>query len=762
MSHELFSLPVAIRNFEIASSYLPDMSAPSKEQNQKTLNLTLGNSYFLWAPILFILLLYGLSTVDLSKRLEYLSLNARMELRQTLHPAKPHPDLFFLAIDDGSIETIGRWPWDRNTHASLITLLGLSPPKVFTWDIIFSEPQAAYDTEFIQSIMTANYLVVTGAEGNLSTNPEEIERTPDLTQFNRTKAIPLDNISGDFTGITNYNVGFFPIKGLRNSSFFGFVNSDPGVDGVRRHAQLIVPLKCQYYPNLALQSLLIYWNASPEQVYVELGRAITIKLESGDKTIPIDHQARLLMNQRFESSDFISNKQASGYDYLLYILNEHFVNQNPDIEVPDLKNKILLVGQTATALTDLGPSPFLPRSPLCLTHLNVMHNILEDDYMSKPPTWIGWLGVLLLASITVYICEKTPFVISIVIFAATLSVIIGAAILLFTQFSIWTPLVGPALGFTFIHIGSVTKRVFEEQRARQQIRATFSSYLAPGVMEQILSSEQGLELGGKEKSVSILFSDIRDFTSISEHMDVTDLVNRLNEYLTAMVECVGQQKGTLHKFIGDAIMAVWGDVDIISAGVEEDAKRSVRACLAMRQRLVELNAKWENQGLEPFRMGMGINHGNVVVGNIGAPQRTEFTVIGDAVNLASRIEGITKQFRTDFMIGQSVADMVSDEFLLQTAGLIRVKGRTQPERVYFVIGELSAASYQTQQRYYQYEQAFYLYLQRNFQEASEFFQQYLENDPDSHLGQLYLEDCLQYLNEPPSNDWDGVHIFKTK
>ena len=312
-------------------------------------------------------------------------------------------------------------------------------------------------------------------------------------------------------------------------------------------------------------------------------------------------------------------------------------------------------------------------------------------------------------------------------------------------------------------VADITQRKAAEVNRQQEISSIFGSYISPAVMDQILNNPEGIKLGGVEKPVSILFSDISDFSDFSETMmrKEQELVRQLNEYFERMVGCILRHDGTLHKYVGDAIMAAWGDV--VSRNPKSDAKNAVRAALAMRRELVELNRARVRAGIPPWRVKVGINHGNVVVGNIGATQRREFTVIGNAVNVANRLEGVAKHFGTDLAIGESVRAFLGDEFLLRSLGLIRVKGQTKPIRVYEVFDEASNTDVADSLDWLEiYEEGFNLYAHRRFAEAARRFEKCLETTPGDLCAQEYLRESRVLSNNPPPDDWTGERTLDSK
>jgi adenylate cyclase len=269
---------------------------------------------------------------------------------------------------------------------------------------------------------------------------------------------------------------------------------------------------------------------------------------------------------------------------------------------------------------------------------------------------------------------------------------------------------------------------------------------------------------GSRKPVTVLFSDLVGFTSLSEKADPVSLVKQLNEYLSGMVGHVFENGGTLDKFIGDAIMAVWGNVK--SQGVDQDAKAAVRTALGMRRELHRLNAGWAGDGRTPLGFGVGINHGEAVIGNIGSyepHERLDPTVIGDSVNLASRLEALTRAYSVDILIGPTAAELVADEFYLRSVARVQVKGKTKPVDVFTLIGARSDSVDPELLKWIEsYEEGITRFRERSFTQAKILFSQFLEFYPDDFLAKMYLERALEYEQQPPDDAWNAVEVFKKK
>jgi len=248
---------------------------------------------------------------------------------------------------------------------------------------------------------------------------------------------------------------------------------------------------------------------------------------------------------------------------------------------------------------------------------------------------------------------------------------------------------------------------------------------------------------------------------MTESADPERLVAQLNEYLSRMTAAVFENNGTLDKFIGDAVMAVWGNVS--SRGVAEDAKSCARAALAMRRELQWLNQKWKADKFPPFAIGLGINHGDVFVGNIGSQEKADPTVIGDAVNLASRLEALTRTYPVDILVGARASELIRDEFHLRSVALVQVKGKTRPVEIFTLIAEKKdARDREFLERLETYEAGFRKFRERDFRQAKILFSQFLEFYPDDALAKMYLERALEYEEQPPDAAWNAVEVFKKK
>jgi adenylate cyclase len=302
-----------------------------------------------------------------------------------------------------------------------------------------------------------------------------------------------------------------------------------------------------------------------------------------------------------------------------------------------------------------------------------------------------------------------------------------------------------------------------ERMEKLRTRRTLERYVSKNLVKEILENPGGYynSLKGSRIPATILFSDIVGFTTLSEKADEKELVRQLNEYLTAMTDVVFKNDGTLDKFIGDGIMAVWGNVK--SQGVAKDAKAAAQAALGMRRELLRLNNAWKTEGRMTLGMGVGINHGDVLAGNIGSQDRADLTVIGNAVNLAARLEGLTRVYGVDILVGTAAADLIRDEFHLRSVARAQVKGKTEPVDVFAIVEARTAALDQELLIWLEtYEEGIRKFRDRDFTQAKILFSRFLEFYPEDSLAKMYLERSLEYEQAPPDEAWNAVEVFERK
>jgi len=723
--------------------------------------------YHLLAPVIMLGLVALFQQTRLAQLLEYGTVNLRFQVRAPFDPPAD-PRLVLVGIDQQSLDKFGRWPWPRTEIAKFLTTLAQSNlnPHTVAFDVMYTEKSS--DPTVDEALgNTAGLLpsVITGALSvDPSGDPVVQKEAEEKTQIDLQKVgltLPFTQIHGDAGKIRGSPIATLPVEPVRRQSLFGFVNDEASpVDDIRHTIPLLIRINDKVYPSLALQMLCQMLNVDADKVEVNIGQNAILRNSSGKSwTIPINEQGEYLINYRRNNS----------FHNLSFGLFSSALDDNVNNGVPlpsacNIEKKTLLIGEVATALTDLGPTPLQSQSPLVYTHLNVINNVLRNDYLRLVPLdWIV-IGWALVTWLTLIDLRKAPIFWTIFLPIAVVVFYTAFAFAIFWAWSLQIALAWPILSYGVVNFGAVVLRWREEQHGKQQLKQLFSKMLSPEVMNHLLDHPANLNLGGSSREVTILFSDIRDYTKISENMGNEELVQQLNNYFERMVACVQENRGTFHKFIGDAVMSVWGDIVAVSLGTEEDARNAVRSALMMRRKLRELNQERQAEGLLPLRIGIGLNHGEVLVGQIGAASRSEFTVMGDPVNVASRLEGMTKSFHTDLAIGESVRLLLGDGFLVRRLGLIQLKGKTKPTVVYEVLAE-KTNSHETiwkEEDIALYEKAFDDLLARRFAEAEAGFLVCEKKHPEDYCVKRYLEVSREFLITPPPPDWDGRIVMETK
>lgn len=539
---------------------------------------------------------------------------------------QPSAEILLVAIDDKSLNAIGQWPWPRAVHAQFLNNLALASPKAVGYDIIFSEPSklgAADDQKFSEALERLK--VVLPVEGQ-----------------------PLA-VEGE-SAATNNLVAPLPIFSI-NAAKEAHVNVLADEDGVVRRLPVFIIFDGQQIPAL---SLALSELADGEQAAEVVGRA--------GQFLKINYVGPPGSFETISFSDLLDGQVAPEF----------------------FNDKIVLVGATSADLHDNQMMPFSLGQAMAGVeiHANALNTILGADWLREASSWnvLGFIFLLALAVGLIFSLTPRLWLAALLSFIVWLAYLLGALVS-FGQGLILN-LVYPSLAFVVSLIVILAYYYFSESQAKRYLRQSFQFYLAPGVIEEIIKNPASLKLGGQKKDMTVLFSDIRGFTTLSEKTDPEKLVALLNEYFTAMTEVILQTGGVLDKFIGDAIMAFWG-------APQEAPNHASLACetaLKMTERLAILKKDWAKRGLPEINIGIGLNSGEMVVGNIGSTDRFNYTVIGDNVNLASRLEGLNKQYQAGIIISQFTYERVKDNFTCEYLDKVNVKGKEVPVEIYKITG----------------------------------------------------------------------------
>ncbi len=745
--------------------------------NSRLKSLWAEHGFALVAPLAALLIVGLLEPTGWVQRFENLAISARFQIRA---PWDPPADsrLLLVGIDQQSIDLIGEWPWPRTVEADFLKSIAASNqnPRTVAFDLLLVNNFDQYHELTTKNAATFDQLlgdaagllpsVVVGAQTvRYASDPAGHAQAVAATQAalkDPGPTLPITHIRGDVNEIAGSDIAELPVAPLRRNSLFGFVDDTPStLDGVHYVLPMVVRVGPAVYASLALQTTAQILHVDPNGISVDVGRDVILRNSDGKTwTIPVNPRGEMTINYRnpagFRSVNFAR---------LFEAFTAFATKGTPIPPGCDINRKAVLVGQVVdgSVATDIGPTPLQPRAPLVYTHFNAINDVLRGDYIHTA-RW-GWIVAAYLAGswLSLFLLRHASITVGVAVPTAVIVCYALLAVALFWIRSIEIPMVWPMAAYYSVQVMRTIRLWLAEARDRKQIKGVFARMLSPEVMNHLLSHPSALELGGQKRAVTILFSDIRDYTKISENIEEAELVRQLNAYFGEMVDCVLRNRGTLHKFIGDAVMAVWGDIATSSRGVELDARAAVTAALEMRERLVKLNVERTAAGLLPLRIGIGLNHGEVLAGQIGAAARSEFTVIGDAVNVASRLEGMTKEFHTDLAVGESVADLLDDTFLIRRLGRIQLKGKQNPMMVYEVLGRRDRRDTAwSDEDLALYHDAFERFLVRDFEAAAVRFEQCAKRHPKDSCVRRYLHAAREYHLTPPTEDWDGRVVMETK
>lgn len=620
---------------------------------------------------------------SLLESFELKSLDLRFLLRGKMWP---DPALLIVGIDDASLARFGRWPWPRSLHSELLKALAEHPPRAVGFDLLFREkdeenPQfdeaLIYSTRLLDHVVYASYFELEGegAEGEKLRKMEEQRQLEEALL----ETTALAQVEGDPAQLLQAQEVNLPFADLARSAEFGFINAPRDSDGVIRRLPLVLAYKGKVYPSFDLELLLDYWGVKREAARVVVGKGIEVERRDRKTWIPTDPEGRLLINFAGEHFDF----QELLFVQVVNALNQIEKGEKPDIDLEIFRKKIVLVALTATGTTDMGAFPFSDHSPLVAIHANALNTILQGNYLREVGPAARW-GILAAMALAVFLSSSLLAPLRSAAAAALLLLGFSAGNFALFQLGWWIPLIAPLLLWVLTYLSITTYRYFTEEKEKKYVRKAFGQYVSPKILKELLEDPSKLKLGGERRELTVLFSDIRGFTTFCENRQPEEVVEVLNEYLDKMTEVILKHDGTLDKYVGDAIVAFFGAP---SPKIETDhALKACQAALEMVEALQTLQQKWRAEGKEPLSSGIGINTGPVLVGNIGSHRKYDYTVIGDNVNLGSRLEGLTRKYNCNIILSESTFQQLSDRIEVRQIDQVTVKGKNKPVVIYELLG----------------------------------------------------------------------------
>jgi adenylate cyclase len=674
-------------------------------------------------------------------------------------------------IDDKSLEKLGQWPWPRTRIADLVTELTRLGAVVIAFDAVFSEPDRlnpafaadtfrhldeetrvklralpSNDQIFADAIKASR--VVLGESGL----PEEIaalDKTLPVTGIAMLGEEP-QRFMFDFPGLLR-NVPVLEHAAAGR----GLFTIRPERDGIIRRVPMIMQAQGQTMPSLTFEILRVASGSGTILIKAEKAGIKSIGVKGFE--IPTDHNGQLWVHY--------ARNDASIYVPAVNVLEK---NVAPDM----IAGKLVLIGTSAVGLNDIKTTPVSGAMPGVEIHAQVLESALTGAVISQPIFGIAveFATALMFGLLVIAFAPQFGPVTLVVLGAAFASMLVGLSVYFYAHDRLLIDFTYPLMSTTAIYLTLIFTSFVREQAQRRQIRSAFGQYLSPALVEQLAQSPEKLVLGGEEREMTIMFSDMRGFTSISETYknDPQGLTALMNRFLTPLTNAILNRKGTIDKYMGDAIMAFWN-------APLDDKDHELNACeaaLDMLERVDGLNqareqeAKEEGRPFIPLNVGVGLNTGTCVVGNMGSDQRFDYSVFGDSVNLASRLEGQSKEYGFPIIIGSRTALAVKDRFAILELDFIMVKGKKEPEVIYAIAGREDTAQSGRFQRLRNLTiEMLACYRSRDWDGALAAITRGRKTDEANSLELLYnlYEVRIRgYLENPPPEDWNGAFALLTK
>jgi adenylate cyclase len=835
--------------------------------------------------------LFGLSPIY--ERFE----SSLYDLRFKAHPApEVWQKLVLLDIDDSSIVNVGEFPWRRNIYADGLSVLKEVGARNFLFDIQFMDKSPRFvDREAFDSLkqkvksgqkvnaedvdaaaidndiaLSAGIKAYSGTvlpysfeKQNLYNDegtPEAKIRLDSLKLFLKKATIPVpagqEKIFSACVDPTRVAVHPPIPPVVESGSHFGFVDSDPEMDGYIRRIRLVRVFENRIYFHMALVAISELTGVPCDKMLIEPGKKIVIPkalnpvtLVREDISIPVDRECAMYINWagtyekafnhlpyfavleynavkdgihewfdetekstgKNERSELIEKRRilrekfaASRDDAVrrnifvelgatadkIRVIEESYVKsiktQRDELAkaaasdasgkqelteaenmltaiqivtgVDALRDSVCVSGYTANASQDVGSIPLSSAYYLVGTYPNVINTVVQKAFIHKAPRALELLIMLLFAVGIAYVVHKLNPKMALLLSVTAVILYTAIDMALFSFGNIWFDQLGVTICLALPSVAIIGVRFLAEESQKKFIKDTFSMYLSKQVVDELIKDPERIKLGGEEQDITIFFSDIKGFTSLSEKMAPTDLVNVLNEYLSNMCDIILNQRGTVDKFIGDAIMAFYG----APYHYADHALAACSAAVKMQAHLGELRSRWKKEGKSLIYARFGINSGPAVVGNMGSRDRISYTAMGDAVNLASRLEGANKYYGTYTMISETTYNAVKDDMETRFLDKIKVVGKELPINVFELVSAKGELTHSQKEVFGIYNRGIELFIDREWDKARRTFAQALKVNKDDGPSKTYHDRCAEFIIKPPSKKWDGVYTMKSK
>ncbi len=687
--------------------------------------------------VIAILIVSILQAFNLFENLELKFYDFRFNLRGTI--PVDGSDIVLVTIDDQSFVSLKKkWPFPRSYFARAIENLTQAGVALIIMDIEFTEPSSINEFDDL------------ALERAIQKNPNVILAGKLVSEYG-----------------SHLTLNRYPMKPLRRfleaGTNWAYANVYLDDDGFIRRYNLFQNLHGTNYFPLTIEALRILQHLPPKQISTQGADQFQV----GRFVIPKYDYDTMLINFAGPAGHF----STYSFSNILDDSNFNLPDMNEDTDVFDFykeselfKDKIVFVGASADELQDNKLTPFFDYDgvkrlmPGVEMHANAFFTILANAYIHPLNPGYVFLIILLMGLGIILISGRLKPVLGLVVVLGASMFYLLICVWSFVHVGTWVPFVFPIAFLCVSYVFNIVHHILVEQHEKGRYRKTFQHYVARSVVDSMLNSGELPKFGGERKTLTVLFSDIRSFTTYSEKYEPEVVVQRLTEYLSSMVDVIFKQGGTLDKFVGDEIMALYG----APYYYENHAERACVTALQMIERLRSLQKKWSQRELEYFQIGIGINTGKVIVGNLGSIQLFDYTVIGDEVNLGARLEGANKHYKTTIIISESTYKQVKNKAIVRELDNVRVKGKKHPVRIYELRGMELLPSIERELIIDTYSAGLKFFKERKWAHALREFRRVLRYFPSDGPSTIYTQRCLEFIENPPPPSWDGVFEFAVK
>jgi adenylate cyclase len=687
------------------------------------------------------------------------------------------PRIVIVDIDENSLAEEGRWPWGRDRLAALLDeLFNYYQVTLVGFDVLFAEPDESSGLRILEQLAEGEFAdiseykerldgirqeldydrifansmsgrpVILGFYFNTSTSTAGELKTGSLPKPVLTK----DQFKGELTDLPVAQGYGANLSGLQDqASGGGHFNPSVDGDGVIRRVPMFYEFEDNVYESLSLSIFRHIFDVDKielvfgDDLASQYGKLEYINI--GGQLIPVDEKSQVMVPYRGRQGSF------------------HYISATDVIrgraDPATLKNSIILVGTSAPGLFDLRSTPIQNKYPGVEIHANLIAGLL-DDVIKERPAYVTGAEFLSVSLIGLVISLFIPILSPV---WAAISIIMLFLITISFNYIIWQyanlvmPIASTMVMILVLFLLNMSYGFFIERRSKGELTELFGQYVPPELVDEMSEDPAAYSLEPEDRDMTVLFSDVRGFTTISEGLNSRELSELMNEFLTPLTKVIHENRGTIDKYMGDAIMAFWGapvkDLD--------HAQHAMQAGLAMIERMYALRDDLLERGLPELKIGVGINSGVMNVGNMGSEFRMAYTVMGDAVNLGSRLEGLTKTYGIDLMVGEGTKDKLPD-YVFRKLDQVQVKGKAEPVNIYEPLGLTFEVSTEELDELRLYNEALRNYLNQEWRMAKMRFQNLQRMFTGRKLYDLYLDRTNYFDNNPPGDDWDGVFVFTTK